>query len=330
MKLELFNQETKKVWTSISGNTSSDLAQFEIQLYRKLLVYFQLGQSCFFIFNFQTLAFDYVSDEVETLLGYRVQNITSSFLLENVHPQDRGWFLACQEHATHFSTTLPADKKMKYKVQYDLRLKKQNGQYAQLILQSVVIHTDEEGRIIRTLTVLTDISHIKKNGAPCLSYIGMDNEPCYMDVDINYPYLKQKIGKKEKYSSSVLSISRMKEYSMRLQKGFSDEKWYLDNELDLKMLSSKSNIPAHYVSQVINQCFGKSFADYVNTFRVQEFMQKLTDPSYDNITVESLFYMCGFNSKAAFYRLFRKHTGMSPGDYRLLFKNGAGIDPSAQ
>lgn len=331
MKLELFNKETQKVWKSISGNASNDLMPFEIQLYRKLLVYFQLGQSCFFIFNFQRLAFDHVSEEVEALLGYRVQDITSSFLLENVHPQDRGWFLACQDHATQFSLALPADKKMKYKVQYDLRLKKSNGQYAQLILQTVVIHTDEDGRIIRTLTVLTDISHIKKQGAPCLSYIGMENEPCYMDVDLHYPYLdkgpKTAIAidghtKQEKYGASTLPKARLEAYAMKLQKGFTEEKWYLIHELNLKMLAGKTGIPAHSISLVINKCFGKSFSGYVNAFRVEAFMQKATDPTYDNITVESLLYMCGFNSKAAFYRLFKKYAGMSPRQYYALSRKG--------
>lgn len=325
MKLELFNSKTKKLWKSISGSSTHNLMQFEIQLYRKLLFYFQPGQSCFLIFNFQTLTLDYISEEVEELLGYSVKGITSSFLLENVHPADRSWFLSCQEHANHFFMTLPLDKKTKYKVQYDVRFKRQDKQYAQLMLQSVVIQTDNDGCIIRTLTTLTDISHIRKNEASVLSYIGMNSEPSYIDVDINHPAQKRKdvaelpsikVEEKEKYKLSKLPHAKMEEYSVRLQNGFYNEKWHLNNELNLKMLSEKSNIPGHYVSQVINQCFKKSVSAYINSLRIDEFIHKLTDNSCNGLKIEFIAYMCGFNSKAAFYRLFKLHTGMTPCTYR--------------
>lgn len=330
MKLDLFNNETEKVWKSISGNAPNDLLQLEIELYKKLLVYFQIGESCYFIFNFHTLCFDYVSEDVEPLLGYNPQEVTSSFLLENIHVEDRGWFLACQDHATQFSITLPMEKKMKYKVQYDFRLKRKDGIYVKLMLQSVVFHIDETGGIIRTLVVLTDISHIKKCGKPSISYIGMDKEPSFLEVSINHPCLNEKYLQDDresrtkdtwgKYSSSSLSLSKMEEYLNRIQTGFLDEKWYLEADLSLKVLSKKSDIPPHYISQIINQHFGKNFSNYVNSYRIEALKQKLVDPSQKHITIEGLAYMSGFNSKASFQRMFKKHTGMSPKEYRSRLK----------
>ena len=327
MKLDLFNAETEKVWKSISGNAPNDLLQLEIELYKKLLIYFQIGESCYFIFNFQNLCFDYVSEDVENLLGYRAEEITPTFLLENIHAEDRGWFLACQDHATQFSIALPLEKKMKYKVQYDFRLRKKDGQYVKLMLQSVVVHIDNDGGIIRTLVVLTDISHIKKYGTPGISYIGMDKEPSYMEVDIKHPYLEDQYlfsrkkkhlenNKWKKYGTSSLSQAKITEYCNRIEKGFTEEQWFLDAELSLKVLSEKSNIPIHYISQVINQQFGKNFSNYVNLYRVEALKQKLVDPAQHHITIEGLAYMSGFNSKASFQRMFKRHTGMSPKEYR--------------
>lgn len=316
MKLDLFNNETKKVWKSISGNAPHELLQLELHLYKKLLMYFQLGESCYFIFNFQYIKFDYVSEEITNLLGYPSEKITPHFLLENIHPDDRAWFLACQDHATHFSTGLPLEKKMIYKIQYDFRMKKQDGKYVRLMLQTVVVQIDDDGHIVRTLIVLTDISHLKMHKKPCLSYVGMNGEPSYIDVNINHPYLD---GNEKKYASSSLSNEKIKEYSETLQKGFSEEKWYLDALLNMELLSHKSKIPGHYISQIINQQFGSNFFNYVNSYRVQAMKEKLTECSKNNITIEGLAYMSGFNSKAAFQRAFKKHTGMSPKEYRNQF-----------
>ena len=93
----------------------------------------------------------------------------------------------------------------------------------------------------------------------------------------------------------------------------------VEPELNLKMLSDKTNIPAHYISQVINQQFGKNFSDYVNFYRVEDIKQKLIAPTQSHITIEGLAYMSGFNSKAAFQRAFKKQTGISPKEYRSQF-----------
>ena len=130
-------------------------------------------------------------------------------------------------------------------------------------------------------------------------------------------YIEEK--KQGKYTSSILSDEKIIEYSTKLKQGFIEERWYLEPELNLRTLSQKSGIPAHYISQVINQQFGMSFFDYVNSCRVEELKRNLLDISKDNITIEGLAYMSGFNSKAAFQRAFKKHIGMSPKEYRKTY-----------
>ena len=122
----------------------------------------------------------------------------------------------------------------------------------------------------------------------------------------------------QKYSQSVLTNIRADEYARTLGEGFELHKWHLDPELNLKMLSEKTGIPVHYISQTINQRFEKNFFDYVNCYRVEDLKLKLLNPALAHIKIEELSYMSGFNSKAAFQRAFKKHAGMSPTDYRSL------------
>ncbi|SEM79138.1 PAS fold-containing protein [Mucilaginibacter gossypiicola] len=202
MKLELFNNEAAKIWKRISDSEEkvSDLLQLEIELYKKLLIFFQIGESCYHIFNFQQVRFDFVSEEVTGVFGYSRYAFTPEQLLENIHPEDRGWFLNCQETAGQFLQGLSPDKQMKYKLRMDYRIKKQDGEYIRVMLQSVVIQNDDAGSVLRTLIVHTDITHLKKDGRPVMSYIGMDGEPSYLDVDVKNHFKEEShlLTKREK------------------------------------------------------------------------------------------------------------------------------------
>lgn len=127
------------------------------------------------------------------------------------------------------------------------------------------------------------------------------------------------IKNEAKYTGSTLSAEKASIYASQLLTGFAEQHWYLDPELNLKTVSEKSGISTHYISQVINQQFGKNFFDYVNSYRIEALKQKLTDPSQCHITIEGMAYMSGFNSKAAFQRAFKKYTGMLPKEYRNQF-----------
>jgi DNA-binding CsgD family transcriptional regulator len=81
-----------------------------------------------------------------------------------------------------FFTQLPVDKLLKYKVRYDIRFRKKNGDYARILYQGILLEHDEKGRILRSLSVHSDITYLKQEGRPVISFIGMDGEPSYFDV----------------------------------------------------------------------------------------------------------------------------------------------------
>jgi len=186
MKLELLSTEATRIWkrASDSEERATELLQLEIDLYKKLLIFFQIGESCHFVFNFQEVRFDFISDEATAMLGYAKDELTPELIMENIHPDDRASFLNCQDASVNFVLGLSPVKQMKYKVRLDYRIKKKSGEYIRIMHQSVIIHNDNDGKILRNLVVFTDISELKKNGKPVMSYIGMDGEPSYLNVDV--------------------------------------------------------------------------------------------------------------------------------------------------
>jgi DNA-binding CsgD family transcriptional regulator len=182
MKFELFNEETNKVWKKVSTVAATNQLQLELDIYKKLLSFFQVGDYYYIIFDINALEFDFVSPHIETILGYDPTSFNMAFFMEIIHPDDRQHFLTFEAHAVDFYSTLPVEKLMKYKVRYDYRLKTKNGNYVHILHQSAVIEHDDHGLVTRILSVETDISYLKKGSKPVLSIIGMDGEPSYIDI----------------------------------------------------------------------------------------------------------------------------------------------------
>lgn len=107
---------------------------------------------------------------------------------------------------------------MKYKLRYDLRYRKKNGEYVRILYQGVLIEHDEKGRLLRSLGVHTDITYLKQEGKPLLSFIGMDNEPSYVDVGLNNPFIESKQGltKREKQVLALLIEGKLSKEISRI------------------------------------------------------------------------------------------------------------------
>jgi len=96
---------------------------------------------------------------------------------------------------------------------------------------------------------------------------------------------------------------------------FENEKPYLNNMLSLKEVADELRIPINQLSHIINGQIGKNFFDFVNSYRVEEFKSRASQPDYQNYTLISIAYDSGFNSKATFNRVFKNYTGQTPSDF---------------
>jgi DNA-binding CsgD family transcriptional regulator len=145
---------------------------------------FNVGDNYYFIFNMRLADIEFVSPEISKVLGCRQTAFTVPFVLANIHPEDLSWFLDFEQAATQFFQSLPKEKVPKYKIRYDYRMKNVDGSYVRLLQQSVAIEMAPAGEILRSFGVHTDITHIKKEGKPILSFIGLEGEASYFDVKV--------------------------------------------------------------------------------------------------------------------------------------------------
>ena len=119
----------------------------------------------------------------------------------------------------------------------------------------------------------------------------------------------------EKYSRSGLREEEAIEIASRLSEWMEESKAFLKESLSLQDLADQLSLPGYIISQVINQQFHKNFYEYVNTYRVNEFIARRSAPENQNLTILAIALDSGFSSKASFNRVFKKITGVAPSKY---------------
>jgi len=147
-----------------------------------------------------------------------------------------------------------------------------------------------------------------------IGYFGLKQKIIYSNEDI---IMAEDIAKiQTKYSGSRLNETESIQLAAQLKKHIESSKSYLNPDLTLLQLATETNMTSHLLSQVINEQFKLNLFDFINQYRVEEFKERLTDPNYKHFSLLGIALDCGFNSKSAFNRIFKKVTGLTPSQYK--------------
>ncbi|QQS50358.1 MAG: helix-turn-helix domain-containing protein [Bacteroidota bacterium] len=103
-----------------------------------------------------------------------------------------------------------------------------------------------------------------------------------------------------------------------LEEVMNTKKPYLNPELNIAELSELMETRAHILSRLINDRYQKNFRDYINEYRVNEFIKQVNADENKNYTYLAIAFDVGFNSKSTFNLAFKKFTNTSPRDYFKL------------
>ncbi len=120
----------------------------------------------------------------------------------------------------------------------------------------------------------------------------------------------------QKYESSKLSNEEKEDILNKILHYFESEKPYLNPVLNIQDVANTIGINIKNISQVINELLNKNFHDLVNSYRITEAKYKLKNQLEREKTILEILYDSGFNSKTTFNTTFKKHTGLTPTEYR--------------
>jgi len=119
-----------------------------------------------------------------------------------------------------------------------------------------------------------------------------------------------------KYQKSGLLPDKADEIHKKVLLLMQIAKPYINDNLTLFSLSEMIQIPPNHLSQVINLKEEKNFFDFVNGYRVEEVKKIIRSNQLNHYTLLGIAFECGFSSKAAFNRAFKKFTGLTPSEFK--------------
>jgi ligand-binding sensor domain-containing protein/AraC-like DNA-binding protein len=131
-----------------------------------------------------------------------------------------------------------------------------------------------------------------------------------------YKKRKKTSERKTRYKGSTLEPSFAEERITRLKYLMEADRIYCDADLSLQSLAEKLSLAPHQLSQLLNEKLNRNFAEFVNGYRIEEAKKILSSPRGAQRKIYAVAIDVGFNTMAAFYKAFKKTTGMTPTEFK--------------
>ena len=109
----------------------------------------------------------------------------------------------------------------------------------------------------------------------------------------------------------------------RIQQGIDDKKLYLEPAINLETFAAQIEVSPRETSTAINRHYATNFFEFINRYRVEAAKEKLADPAHAHHSITDILLDCGFNSKSAFNRFFKRVVGVTPSEYRARAQRNA-------
>jgi len=181
------------VWDNYNKLFSdSDICLKRIKLDELIASIFSNGPFYFYIVDFFDMEIKYMSPLVKDIHGLDPKNTSFQAILDQIHPDDMPFVARAESSACNFMyNILGEEKSKKYKISYCFRFLTSDGSYQLFNHQAIILSTDENGRVAKSLNIHTNISHLTSENNYRVSAIGMKGEPSYLNIGMaeNEPFL---------------------------------------------------------------------------------------------------------------------------------------------
>jgi AraC-like DNA-binding protein len=112
-----------------------------------------------------------------------------------------------------------------------------------------------------------------------------------------------------KKSDDLVAFKNQLHHVMKEQRVFTNP------HLTLNELSDMVKVKPHVLSKIINDYYHQNFRDFVNGYRIEEFIELANQGASKRFTFLALAFEVGFNSKSTFNVAFKKMMNVTPRQY---------------
>lgn len=120
---------------------------------------------------------------------------------------------------------------------------------------------------------------------------------------------------KRKYQQSKLKVSDLDVLKLKLEQLMIDKKPYLNCKLLKTELAEMMEVSDPELARLLNESIGMNFFEYINYFRVKEFIKLAQSDKNKQFTFFAIAQEAGFNSRATFNSAFKRVTRKTPREY---------------
>jgi len=128
--------------------------------------------------------------------------------------------------------------------------------------------------------------------------------------EIFFTNIALKLSKVEPINKAITEANFLRISSMMI-----DKKLYKNADLKVSDLAEFSGLSTRNISTIIKTFNDTNFYDFINSYRIEE-AKRLLESENEDLTILTILYEAGFNSKSVFNTVFKKMVGVTPSAYR--------------
>jgi AraC-like DNA-binding protein len=137
------------------------------------------------------------------------------------------------------------------------------------------------------------------------------------------PELLFDLKEKEKKVGKIIkeSIEESTEMLNAIESKMMEEKFYLNENFSSQDVLVHFEITRNKLDELLTHIKGLSFADWLNTLRIEYAKNLLL--THNKYTIDAISSMSGYSSRSAFYAAFKKVTNITPTEFIRQAKNNS-------
>ena len=198
-------EKVLSVWEKENNILYPNSKEQLIEIIDQIASLFSAGLVYYYIFNFETYKFDFVSDGVRIILGIEPESFTLEYFFSILNPEDIDKMHEKEAVVLDFFNKLSKEEMPLYKASYLMRLRHTDGNYKTILHQSKTINISLEGKIQQVLGIHTDISYLNIHFDHKISFIG-NKRQSYFAIETTAPceFVENKF--KEQFTKREIEI----------------------------------------------------------------------------------------------------------------------------
>lgn len=125
-------------------------------------------------------------------------------------------------------------------------------------------------------------------------------------IDFLHKRIRETFENKEDYLTMVKGKDLIPEIKDYIEQN-------CQNDLSLSVIADEFALSPKYLSNIFKKFTGTNISHYINITRISRARTMLEQT---DISVQDVSYLCGFSDCSYFTKVFKKHTGLSPSEYK--------------